>query len=357
MLDLAVNNQYDSFQFEVDENIIENNLKAMTVIYVIVLLVLFLYPDVSGFLLTNTHFASFTALRSSVTEDSFGTASQRTAQRTRERPLSQRWYRAKQQHLSKKQRLVLQQYWTQYGQDIAYHQRFSRDNVLSLFPQTHPSSASGSVKLCLDIGFGSGDALLARAKQAPNDCFVGIEIHKASIASFLEKVVLHDVHNVRVFRIDAADFIRRHCDIQVENPIFDEVSVYFPDPWPNEERDKERRIVRDNVVDSLERILRLPATLHVATDVRQYADHVKITIENRNLSLEAKKTAQWRLKDSFLYGNASNPNITSAADLTFTSEADHKVRLNRPVITKYEGKALESGSGIIFDMFYSLTNI
>ena len=286
------------------------------------------------------------------------TASQRTSQRSKERPLSQRWYRAKQQHLSKRQKTMLQQYWSYYGKEISYEMYFTRQSLLALFPSTVSMSVQ---KVCLDVGFGNGDALLARARLQPDCAFIGIEIHRASIANVIEKLVENEVENVRIFRIDAADFLRQHCDptsrlhlpsvkessdVQIFNPIFDEMSVYFPDPWPNEERDAERRIIRHNVLDSLERVLMPEACLHVATDVFNYSKYVQSTMKDRF------SDNQWQLKHSFAFSNVSNPNVTNTDLFHLPHTADVKVRLHRPVITKYESKALESGSGVIFDLFY-----
>ena len=74
-------------------------------------------------------------------------------------------------------------------------------------------------------------------------------------------------------RADAALFLENH----IPPGQVDEVLVFFPDPWPTEGRGGERteeatrRIVRPDVVDSIERVLRPGGLLHVATDVLDYA--------------------------------------------------------------------------------------
>ena len=76
---------------------------------------------------------------------------------------------------------------------------------------------------------------------------------------------------MKICRIDAITLLRDHV---AEAPLFDEVCVFFPDPWFSE-KDARRRLVRPEVLDLLARRLRPRGRVHVATDVDAYAEHVR----------------------------------------------------------------------------------
>ena len=150
--------------------------------------------------------------------------------RRNEMPLSQKWYKNKQQHLSKNQKRALNTLWQIYGIHLNYksfiHEKINNNN---------------NYPIILDIGFGSGNSTYNMAKNPINKekIIIGCEIHKAGIANLLLTInntfieENNKINNIRIIR----------CDVTLlfENYIIDdyinEICVYFPDPWPNYERD------------------------------------------------------------------------------------------------------------------------
>jgi tRNA (guanine-N7-)-methyltransferase len=120
----------------------------------------------------------------------------------------------------------------------------------------------------LDIGFGGGEATVALARAQPERDVLAIDVHTPGIGRLLESIEREHLTNVRVIDGDALVFIER---IPAAN--LHEIRILFPDPWPKV-RQRRRRLVRADVVATLTDRLELGGTLHIATDVADYAAQV-----------------------------------------------------------------------------------
>jgi tRNA (guanine-N7-)-methyltransferase len=125
------------------------------------------------------------------------------------------------------------------------------------------------IDVVLDIGFGRGEALVALAGQRPNEAVVGVEVHTNGVAHVLEAIATNGWHHVCVVEDDVLLLLPRLPIASLAG-----VRVFFPDPWPKTKQ-RHRRLVRADVVTQLVDRLRVGGTLHVATDVIEYADHVE----------------------------------------------------------------------------------
>ena len=133
--------------------------------------------------------------------------------------------------------------------------------------------SGGSDGVVLDIGFGSGEALLELAEQRPGERVVGIDVHTPGIAAVLEAVRSRGLRNIRVVEGDVVDFAAR-----IPQRSLSGMRVFFPDPWPKR-RQRGRRLIRAEVMDLLVPLLRTGATLHLATDVDDYAAQMQAVCE------------------------------------------------------------------------------
>ena len=237
----------------------------------------------------------------------------------RSMPLTQAWYKQKQINLSKNQRRLLTELFPLYGITLRFVNGTKEVvNPLSdgLFP--HPPH-----HVVLDIGFGLGDSLIAMASEdkAHATAFLGVEIHKAGIASALGRIRDLGLTNVKLVRADVALLFDGFL---VAEPCIDVACVFFPDPWPNAERDGERRVIRRDVVDQLKRRLKSGGLLRVATDVGDYADHVRAVMANET-------------------------------DFRLVAECVHPPCVNVPPyrpVTKYERRAADLGHPSVWDFEY-----
>ena len=147
-------------------------------------------------------------------------------------------------------------------------------------------------------------------------------MHKAGIASALGRIHELGLTNVKVVRADVALLFDGFL---VAEPCLDVACVYFPDPWPNAERDGERRVIRRDMLDQLKRRLRPGGLLRVATDVGSYADHVRAVVDGD--------------RDFRLVAASVHPPCVDVPPY-------------RPV-TKYERRAADLGHEHVWDFEYS----
>lgn len=218
---------------------------------------------------------------------------QRRIQRTRETPLSQSWYKAKQQNLSKRQRAILRELWPKYGITLQYNHTL---NFSALFP-----SHGSPPHVILDLGFGRGESLLGLASRyAGHKVVIGCELLKAGLAHCLEGLNNRSHHsladtldNAKVIRAEASILLRDH----LASDSVSEVCLFFPDPWPQTERDGDRRLLRATTLSHLAAALRSGGRLHIATDAEAYADHCEEVIDqfNRQQQEEGNVGARWEL--------------------------------------------------------------
>lgn len=121
----------------------------------------------------------------------------------------------------------------------------------------------------LEVGFGDGENLLARAGEEPERDFLGIEVHAAGVGRVLAEIDERKLDNVRIIRHDAVEVFEHGLS---ESSI-DELLVFFPDPWPKQ-RHHSRRLIRPDIVPILARPLRSGGVIRVATDWAPYATQV-----------------------------------------------------------------------------------
>jgi len=125
----------------------------------------------------------------------------------------------------------------------------------------------------LEIGFGNGDSLLELAAGHCERDHVGIEVHPPGVGHLLLRADAAGLANLRVICADAVEVLRNSlvgCE-------FDEVLLYFPDPWPKKRHHK-RRIVQPAFVELVVERLRPGGIFRLATDWEPYAEHMLETL-------------------------------------------------------------------------------
>lgn len=118
----------------------------------------------------------------------------------------------------------------------------------------------------LEIGFGTGDALLAYAQAHPEHDCLGIEVHRPGVGHFMLRAATSGLNNVRVLCHDAVEVLR----LQIPAESLAAVHVFFPDPWPKKRHHK-RRLIQPSLVDLVARALQPNGVLRLATDWEDYA--------------------------------------------------------------------------------------
>jgi len=120
-----------------------------------------------------------------------------------------------------------------------------------------------------EIGFGMGHSTLEMAAAAPDQDFIGVEVHKPGVGALLSGLLSQNLHNVRVYSCDALEVLRE-C---VADASLDRVLLFFPDPW-HKSRHHKRRIVQPAFAELVRQKLKIGGVLHMATDWEPYAEHM-----------------------------------------------------------------------------------
>jgi len=93
-----------------------------------------------------------------------------------------------------------------------------------------------SARLELEIGFGRGDYLCARAQANADTDFAGIDLKWKPLLKALADLERHKTDNVRLLQVDATVALER-----LFKPLsIDSVVALFPTPWPREQQSKQR---------------------------------------------------------------------------------------------------------------------
>ena len=151
----------------------------------------------------------------------------------------------------------LEQGWPKYGLELA--------DGLRDFDEVFGRSAPRT----FEIGFGMGHSTLEMAAAAPEQDFIGVEVHKPGVGALLSGLVSQKLTNVRVYSCDALEVLR-DC---VADASLDRVLLFFPDPW-HKSRHHKRRIVQPAFAELVRRKLKVGGVLHMATDWEPYAEHM-----------------------------------------------------------------------------------
>lgn len=157
------------------------------------------------------------------------------------------------------QERALAEHWPRYGLEVDENLRV---DAASLFGDAR--------ELILEIGFGNGESFVQMAEDAPQQGFVGIEVHRPGVGHALVLAAVAGIDNLRVIRHDAVAIIRDH----VPDGALSRVQIYFPDPWPKARHHK-RRIVQRAFTDLIWRKLRAGGEIHCATDWENYAEWMR----------------------------------------------------------------------------------
>ena len=119
--------------------------------------------------------------------------------------------------------------------------------------------------VCLEIGYGGGEAMLAQAKAHRDIGFIGVEPFVNGMAKALAGIQSESLQNIRLHFDDALGLIAWLPDASLTR-----IDLIHPDPWPKR-RHWKRRFVQDEMVGQLARILPRGGEFRFVTDIDDYA--------------------------------------------------------------------------------------
>jgi tRNA (guanine-N7-)-methyltransferase len=141
----------------------------------------------------------------------------------------------------------------------------------------------------LEIGFGGGEHLAAQARAHPDVNIVGCEPFVNGMAKLLSAIDHEKLDNVRLWDDDVTKLLPTLPD-----GTFDRVDILYPDPWPKR-RQRKRRLVSDEMLDMLARVMRPGAELRFASDIDDYVGWVLARVlRSDRLRWTATRADDWR---------------------------------------------------------------
>jgi tRNA (guanine-N7-)-methyltransferase len=117
----------------------------------------------------------------------------------------------------------------------------------------------------LEIGSGKGLFLIRTAQEHPDRTYIGMELATKYAREAQEKLDKAQISNAVFLACDAVAVLAN--DIP-DNSVA-AVHVYFPDPWWKSKH-KKRRVLSDETIVNIERVLKPDGELHFWTDVLDY---------------------------------------------------------------------------------------
>ncbi len=126
-----------------------------------------------------------------------------------------------------------------------------------------------SAPLVLEIGSGRGESLVHAALANPDTDFLGLEVYVPGVAQTLLALRREGIENVRLAVVDAVPSLTHVLPAES----LDELRLWFPDPW-HKTRHHKRRLVTDDFVPLVHRVLKPGGVWRMATDWQDYADQM-----------------------------------------------------------------------------------
>ena len=164
------------------------------------------------------------------------------------------------------QQKALAELWPVYGVEYTG----SLLDLAALFDREAPA--------VLEIGFGNGDSLVQLAAEDPASNFLGVEVHDPGIGHRMIAARGANIENLRLINHDAIEVLEN----SLPAASLDRINLYFPDPWPKKRHHK-RRIVQAPFLELCASRLKSGASLHIATDWANYAEHIDEVLEDSDL--------------------------------------------------------------------------
>jgi len=141
----------------------------------------------------------------------------------------------------------------------------------------------------LEIGFGGGEHLVERAREAPGAGFLGCEPFVNGVAKLLAAIDGEGLSNIRIRAGDARALVENLPDAAL-----DRIFVLYPDPWPKRRQHK-RRLISPETVAEFARVLKPGGELRFATDIDDYAGWtLRRFLASPAFAWQAERADDWR---------------------------------------------------------------
>lgn len=94
------------------------------------------------------------------------------------------------------------------------------------------------------------------------------------VANILKSMETNGISNVKIILGDVKEVLEKNS---VED-YFDEILIFFPDPWPKRKHNK-RRLVSEDFLFEIKKILKKDGVLIIKTDWKEYAEEIEQNVK------------------------------------------------------------------------------
>ena len=140
-------------------------------------------------------------------------------------------------------------------------------------------------KIILEIGFGDGENLVNAAKTNPDTFYLGADPFLNTTVKCIKKILENNLKNIIIWPDDVRKIIKFFPLKSIS-----EIKLLFPDPWPKVKHQR-RRLIQDEFINSINRILKIKGTVTVGTDHKILKSWV---LEK----FQASSNFEWQVKNS-----------------------------------------------------------
>lgn len=141
----------------------------------------------------------------------------------------------------------------------------------------------------LEIGFGGGEHLAAKAAGASNIGFIGAEPFVNGVAKLLTAIKANHLSNIRIFDNDVRDLLPTIGDDTLAV-----IHLLFPDPWPKK-RHQRRRFIQPAIIAEIHRLLVPGGRFVFVSDAGDYASStLQAMLAHGGFIWTAEGPADWR---------------------------------------------------------------
>jgi len=152
-------------------------------------------------------------------------------------------------------------------------------------------------KIILEIGFGDGENLINAAKSNPDIYYLGADPFLNTTIKCVKQILKYNLKNITIW----PDDVRKIINLFPLKSI-SEIKLLFPDPWPKAKHQR-RRLIQDDFINSINRILKTKGTVTVGTDHKILKSWVLEKFQaSSNFEWIVKNSKDWetRPKECFL---------------------------------------------------------
>ena len=143
-------------------------------------------------------------------------------------------------------------------------------------------SLNSKKKLILEIGIGMGENLIHLSKKNIKKNIIGVDPFKNGMVNVSDYCINNNVKNIYLYPYVFQKFINKFKKLR-----FDMIYILFPDPWPKK-RHKKRRIVNEEFLKKIFKILKKKGKFFLSTDNLDYFTNIK-TIMKKFPNIKVKK--------------------------------------------------------------------